>query len=684
MKRLAVVISSVVVFAVVVFYLKTRPPQRDGEQPPVSSAVIEATHEGAIPAIHERRFASIDEYLAAGSSSQHKVVFIGLDGASWEIINPMVLDGGLPTFKRLKEEGTSGLLRSTPCYFSPPAWTSMMTGFVPEKTGVYTFGKWIPDKKDFESISVLDVEVPYVWDVASSAGKRVAVTNVPATYPARELNGIQVSGLMTPIIYATPSNTWVPNFRRYRGAFVPELDAKSRGSTVMARFVFSVNTFVIALYDTTRDRNFAYDAIALKVFPTAGDWDVSDDVPVVRLSFDKPSPWFQIDYRKKTGDRRETKKVYCSLIMERMSIKQGYGRLRITPLLRPATDPDLSMTYPDSVALSIERDLGGYFTSLGACDPAFLPAGTNDAARFADYFYGYDDWDLFFYVFQTPDNIQHQEGVSDRSLEVYKNIDRFLGDLIDRLPEDVTLVLASDHGFAKYEYLIDLNFFFDKIGVLENSQDPDFDKTLVFHNRWCLYFNDDLLTVPELTRRDIPIADGQTPRDALVAYLRYQCAQIYDQTTGQKMPVRLIDVPQDGAGLPPDMIVNGAYTNYFVEGNDLGIKAGRIVRPATDREQWYHSRDGMYLFWGDRVKAGARGRVRDVQDITPTILFLMDLPLSGDFDGVVMEDVFRSEYLATASKSYINRYDDVAPDVELTTEELESLSEKLKSLGYIR
>ena len=41
--------------------------------------------------------------------------------------------------------------------------------------------------------------LPSVWDVASYAGRRVAVVNVPVTYPVHAINGVMVSGMMTPV-----------------------------------------------------------------------------------------------------------------------------------------------------------------------------------------------------------------------------------------------------------------------------------------------------------------------------------------------------------------------------------------------------------------------------------------------------------------------------------------------------
>ena len=68
-----------------------------------------------------------------------KVLVIGLDGATLDIIKPMVEAGRLPTFASFIQEGVWGKLRSTVLPVTPPAWTSFMTGKNPGKHGIFGF-----------------------------------------------------------------------------------------------------------------------------------------------------------------------------------------------------------------------------------------------------------------------------------------------------------------------------------------------------------------------------------------------------------------------------------------------------------------------------------------------------------------------------------------------------------------
>jgi predicted AlkP superfamily phosphohydrolase/phosphomutase len=56
-----------------------------------------------------------------------RVIVIGLDGATWDLINPWAEEGKLPTFSKLMKEGTWGILESLELPISSAAWTTLTT-----------------------------------------------------------------------------------------------------------------------------------------------------------------------------------------------------------------------------------------------------------------------------------------------------------------------------------------------------------------------------------------------------------------------------------------------------------------------------------------------------------------------------------------------------------------------------
>lgn len=127
-----------------------------------------------------------------------KVLVVGLDGATFDLIGPWVAEGRLPTLGRLMREGVYGELQSTFPPMTGPAWTSFATGVNPGKHGLYDWIAREPDSYRFGPVTALDAKVPTLYSLLSAAGRRVCVFNVPMTYPPIAVNGVMVSGMPTP------------------------------------------------------------------------------------------------------------------------------------------------------------------------------------------------------------------------------------------------------------------------------------------------------------------------------------------------------------------------------------------------------------------------------------------------------------------------------------------------------
>lgn len=130
--------------------------------------------------------------------NNHRVLVIGFDGASFDLAKPWIDSGKLPALKQLLQNGGGGYLRSVLPVMSPAAWSSFSTGVNPGKHGVFDFSQRAKDEYKLRVITAQDVKAPTLWRLLSDAGKRVAVVNVPITYPAESINGVMVTGLGTP------------------------------------------------------------------------------------------------------------------------------------------------------------------------------------------------------------------------------------------------------------------------------------------------------------------------------------------------------------------------------------------------------------------------------------------------------------------------------------------------------
>jgi len=129
-----------------------------------------------------------------------RVLFIGLDGATFDLLDPLIQKGIMPRLKSFGEKGVRGLLETSIPPITPTAWVSWMTGKNPGKHGVFEF---LLRRKGSNGLPDMPVNSRArdglaMWDVIALEGKRSIVTNVPCTYPPGLANGVMVSDFLTP------------------------------------------------------------------------------------------------------------------------------------------------------------------------------------------------------------------------------------------------------------------------------------------------------------------------------------------------------------------------------------------------------------------------------------------------------------------------------------------------------
>jgi len=125
-----------------------------------------------------------------------KLLIIGFDGATFNLIRPWAREGHLPNLARIMETGVHGELLSTLPPVTSPAWPTFMTGCNPGKHGVFDFIQ--PHGENFTLVNATRIRQPTMWQRLSEAGQRMGVMNVPVTYPPAPLNGFIISGLLSP------------------------------------------------------------------------------------------------------------------------------------------------------------------------------------------------------------------------------------------------------------------------------------------------------------------------------------------------------------------------------------------------------------------------------------------------------------------------------------------------------
>lgn len=155
-----------------------------------------------------------------------RVLVIGLDGATWDVLDPWIKDGTLPHLARLRRNGSWGPLISSIPPITAAAWSTFMTGKRPGKHGVYHFVKLFDDdggaRSGQELVSARSLRSPALWDVMGHHDRRVILINLPLTYPPRPVNGVMITGLLTPS--SAPVFTYPPELSQEITDYQIDLD----------------------------------------------------------------------------------------------------------------------------------------------------------------------------------------------------------------------------------------------------------------------------------------------------------------------------------------------------------------------------------------------------------------------------------------------------------------------------
>src|SRR5262245_66511411 len=125
-----------------------------------------------------------------GTRARQRVLVVGLDAATWDLVMPWVEAGLLPTLQRLLREGVQAPLRSTLPALTPPGWTSAATGRNPGKHNVFNFYRGRAGGLQPAPVTPADLRSPRVWDIAEQRGLRSVVLHMPLTYPPEERVGV--------------------------------------------------------------------------------------------------------------------------------------------------------------------------------------------------------------------------------------------------------------------------------------------------------------------------------------------------------------------------------------------------------------------------------------------------------------------------------------------------------------
>jgi arylsulfatase A-like enzyme len=94
---------------------------------------------------------------------------------------------------------------------------------------------------------------------------------------------------------------------------------------------------------------------------------------------------------------------------------------------------------------------------------------------------------------------------------------------------------------------------------------------------------------------------------------------------------------------------------------------------------------GVIFLWGAPVRAGVRMRSPTVFDVTPTLLYLMGLPVGEDMDGRVLTEALSPQLLARRPVDWIGSHDTGQRGGKPLPSDIDQdILQELRTLGYVQ
>ncbi len=120
-----------------------------------------------------------------------RVIILGVNGAEWDLLRPLLVRGEMPNLARVIQQGVSSKLRTISAPNCPKVYSVFETSTPPEENGITGFIV----HGTTANTGMLRAEP--LWSLLSNSGVTVGMANVPATFPVKPVNGYMISGMLT-------------------------------------------------------------------------------------------------------------------------------------------------------------------------------------------------------------------------------------------------------------------------------------------------------------------------------------------------------------------------------------------------------------------------------------------------------------------------------------------------------
>ena len=558
-----------------------------------------------------------------------KIVILGLDGATFDLILPWVQAGKLPHMARLLNTGIAGTLRSTIPPMSPPAWNSFMTGTNPGKHGIYDFTGRKSHSYETQFINASWRRAPTLWQYLSEMGKRVAVLSVPFTYPPEKVNGIMISGFDAPGI---------------------------------AGLVDRSATYPPGLYDEIRSQVGEYP-MAPNLFAYT---DPGDMLEATVCTIEQKTAAALYLYQREAWD--------CFMFVLGETDGTAHRFWRFCDPLSPLRDENPPEARVANALLTVYEktdEVLGHFLKLASADTTILVMSDHGNGGNSDNAVYLNRW----LENQGLLTFKRLEGLVRSGVELGKRLGlRVLPPTIKRLLYRLTNLPDMVESWARFS-------------AIDWKQTRAYsEETPYFPSLWINLKGREPLGIVE------PY-EYETVRAHLMAQLAQWRNPITGQRMVKHVHRREELYTGPHVDQAPDLMIeweldNGYSYLFRPSTGPRRASVSPLDGPERKRVKSGDHRDkGIFLASGPQLTAPMEIKEARIIDLTPTILYLLGVAIPSNLDGEVLTQIFADAYLATHPIHYGHALgsngDGAAPSRDYSAREEEAIKARLQGLGYI-
>ena len=573
----------------------------------------------------------------------HRVVIIGWDGATFDLIDPWIAEGKLPNLARFMKNAVRAPMQSTTPHFTYPAWTSFLTGKNPGRHGVFDFTERIPGTHRIQFVNARSVRARTIWRLLSDNGQRVGCMGVPVSYPPEAINGVLICGFDAPGSGSRTDNSSV---------HPPELLNEIQAN--VGDYVTASN--IMPLMSKERHEE-ALDLIL-----------------------------HTLELKGKTAKyllEREAWDVFMVLFGESDLVGHHFWRF---------TDPN-SPLYEKSTSERVQRAIYEVYAKLDEMLPMLLAACPDDCVKLlvSDHGFGGSS-DRVIYM----NNWLEQAGFLRYSGE--RGAQKSLGFRMVNTAKNWGLRFlppaVKTYIFRKRPELAGRMEAYLRFGGIDWENTRAFSEELPYMQS---------IWINVRGREPHGIVSPGREYDELIERLSEQLLNWVDPGTGEKVVERVMrrrDI-YDGpfAERAPDLILKTRYAGgYAYQGKSSRQSKDAEPIVTLDRNdpntlKFYaaksgsHRDYGIFLAQGPMCEAGKRCENARLWDVTPTVLYLLGRPIPSDMDGKVLLDALQPEYVRSRPLTTAEGDGQITAEADseptYAPAEAEAINKQLQDLGYL-